>query len=360
VFLCFLLNTIKKGDIMGRPVNKRIFQTPADSTQVQLKVTAKLPGVAVGEGSVVSQKGTRKYKVNINGTVGDVFLVEKTLASELLDGECILLVSDADGNKYPVTKITQHKLVVNTPSGLLTPKWAPTPDNPSGIGEVSDSGEVIIDPPLYDPETNPVVSYRSTISEEFRKPGTSTLIAGSGIPATDFAVVRTNYIELGLTAYRRGSYTGRTITDNNYHISLDTLARDWNWTYSVGTWHPASNNITQMYDVTMYFHTSGDGSKNRATALTLPLQWNPVSEIYFWDTVNGYDAAFLPIADNGMNPTKSCAQNSTRPLWFNDLLPSVAPDAVRVEGMFTIELEAISKDTGLVSHIEITVNADPV
>lgn len=345
---------------MGRPVNKKIFQTPTGPDQVQLKVTAKLPGISVDEGTVIAQKGTRKYKVVINGTIGDVFLVEKTVANELVDGECILLVSDVDGNKFPVTKITQHKLVVNTPAGLLTPKWAPTPENPSGIGEIGDNGEVVIDPPLYDPETTPIVSYRSTISEDFRKPGTSTIIAGTGIPATDFAVVRTNYIELGLTAYRRGSYAGRTITDGNYHISLDSLSRDWNWTYSVGTWHPASNNITRMYDVTMYFHTSGDGSKDRNTALTLKLYWNSSLEKYFWDTDNGYTNPALPIADNGMNEIKSCAQNSSRPLWFNDVLPDVAPDAIRVAGMYTIELEAISKDTGLVSHIEITVDADPV
>ena len=45
---------------MGRPVNKRIFQTPTDPDQVQLKVTAKLPGIDVGEGTVVAQKALAK------------------------------------------------------------------------------------------------------------------------------------------------------------------------------------------------------------------------------------------------------------------------------------------------------------
>lgn len=96
---------------MGRPIKKSWFGDP-NSVGSQLKITAKLPGTAVGTGYIVEQKGSRKYKVNIGGVVGDVFLVNKSVNGDLADGEGFILVTPFGGSAEPVSKLTQYR--VNT------------------------------------------------------------------------------------------------------------------------------------------------------------------------------------------------------------------------------------------------------
>ena len=94
---------------MGRPIQKKWFGDPA-SVGYQLKVTAKLPEVAVAEGYIVEQTGTNKYKVNINGNIGDVFLVNKSVGANLEDGEGFMLATPFDGSALPVYKLTQYRV----------------------------------------------------------------------------------------------------------------------------------------------------------------------------------------------------------------------------------------------------------
>ena len=101
---------------MGRPIQKKFFGDPA-SVGSQLKITAKLPGESVAEGFIVEQTGTRKYKVNIGGTIGDVYLVNKSVAGNLEDGEAFILATPFGGSALPVYKITQYRVSVHDGAG---------------------------------------------------------------------------------------------------------------------------------------------------------------------------------------------------------------------------------------------------
>lgn len=101
---------------MGRPIKKSWFGNP-NNAGAQLKITAKLPGVAVGQGYIISQRGTRKYKVNINGNIGDVFLVNKSTSGALADGEAFILATPYGGSAEPVAKIYQHRLTTYKSDG---------------------------------------------------------------------------------------------------------------------------------------------------------------------------------------------------------------------------------------------------
>lgn len=101
---------------MGRPIKKSWFGDP-NSVGSQLKITAKLPGTAVGTGFIVEQTGTRKYKVNIGGVVGDVFLVNKSVSGDLVDGEGFITVTPFGGSAEPVNKLTQYRVTTYKSDG---------------------------------------------------------------------------------------------------------------------------------------------------------------------------------------------------------------------------------------------------
>ena len=99
---------------MGRPLSKKFF-TSGDGSQ--LGVRAKVAGHAEGAGSIVNQRGARRFKVNIGGTVGVCKLVVKADGT-LLDGEMtITVVTDAGASKK-VSKINNRTAVVD---GVKTP-----------------------------------------------------------------------------------------------------------------------------------------------------------------------------------------------------------------------------------------------
>lgn len=101
---------------MGRPIKKSWFNDPA-APGYQIKITAKLPDQAAAEGFIVEQTGTRKYKVNIGGVIGDVFLVNKSAANDLLDGEAFILATPFGGNALPVSKLQQYRVSVFNADG---------------------------------------------------------------------------------------------------------------------------------------------------------------------------------------------------------------------------------------------------
>lgn len=124
---------------MGRPLSKKFF-TSGDGSQ--LGVRAKVIGHAEGAGSIVNQRGARRFKVNIGGTIGVCKLVDKANGT-LLDGEMtITVVTDAGASKR-VTKINNRTAVVD---GVKTP-WTFTVsaiDNKVQAGDAVDPTTIVI------------------------------------------------------------------------------------------------------------------------------------------------------------------------------------------------------------------------
>lgn len=104
---------------MGRPIKKSWFNDPA-APGYQLKITAKLPGQAAAEGYILEQTGTRKYKVSIGGVTGDVFLVNKSVAGNLVDGEAFILATPFGGSALPVSKLQQYRVSVFNGDGSFS------------------------------------------------------------------------------------------------------------------------------------------------------------------------------------------------------------------------------------------------
>jgi hypothetical protein len=91
---------------MGRPLNKRFFGSGAGD---QIKVRAKIGSNAEGDGFIVSQRGSKKFKVNVGGTIGDCFLVDKANGSLAANEMTITVQTDA-GTAVRATKISAHRV----------------------------------------------------------------------------------------------------------------------------------------------------------------------------------------------------------------------------------------------------------
>ncbi len=77
----------------------------------QIKVRAKVGANAVGDGYLVSQKGTKKFKVNVGGDIGICTLVDKD-SPDLLDDEMIINVL-SDGEVWRrATKLYNRTAIV--------------------------------------------------------------------------------------------------------------------------------------------------------------------------------------------------------------------------------------------------------
>jgi len=127
---------------MGRPIKQKFFGDPL-SVGSQLKITAKLPGEAVAEGFITEQTGTRKYKVNINGTIGDVFLVNKDTAGDLAEGEAFILATPFNGSAQPVYKLTQYRVsVFDSATEYSSYSWSADAASEAGQADVIDDANV--------------------------------------------------------------------------------------------------------------------------------------------------------------------------------------------------------------------------
>lgn len=336
---------------MGRPINKRAFEHTEASQGI--KIISKLPGLAATEALAINQKGTKRYTVTIGNTSGIITLVDKTDPTTLLDNEGCIVVSDTEGNRYPVTKITQHKLVAATPSGLITPTWVLSETNSSGIGVIDNSGNII---PDVDPETAPTVTFDTALNPAFVK-SDGFIYVGTGISGNSaYKVVKTNFIEIALSSHRRGQWApGRTIDQSTYTIQLDTNVRDFNVTWSIGLTDKPNQKITDLYDVTMITHMEANGTKNYDTAIHWRLTWTDLIPGYAFIPYYQDVAQEYPIVDSGSNPDKTCLQNSFRHFWYREaIIPPVDPAAVRITGTFVTELNAVNKESGLEIKNEIT------
>ena len=106
---------------MGRPLNKRLFTTAAGGATAganEIKVNFH-NGSSVVEGTIVRQKGSKKFVVAETGaadTEVTCTLTTGKLPSTLSAGEMSISVQGNDNETYNVSKITGRKVTVVAPS----------------------------------------------------------------------------------------------------------------------------------------------------------------------------------------------------------------------------------------------------
>ena len=106
---------------MGRPLNKRNFTTAAAGATAgknEIKVSFH-NGSAVKEGTIIRQKGSKRFVVAETGAADTEFtctLKTGVLPAALSAGEMSIMVEGADSETYTVSKITGRKVTVVAPS----------------------------------------------------------------------------------------------------------------------------------------------------------------------------------------------------------------------------------------------------
>lgn len=119
---------------MGRPLNKKYFGTGAGN---DFRVHAKIGSAAAGAGSIVRQRGSKRFEVKVGSNVGVCHLVDKDMA-DLVAGEMTLAVQDADDNVQHVLKIAGHKATLADGS-VSAWSFAPATDDAVEMEEESDT-----------------------------------------------------------------------------------------------------------------------------------------------------------------------------------------------------------------------------
>ena len=110
---------------MGRPLNKRNFTTAAAGATAgknEIKVSFH-NGVAVVEGTIIKQKGSKKFVVAETGAADTEFtctLKTGVLPAALTAGQMSIMVLGNDAETYTVSKITGRKVTVVAPSATGT------------------------------------------------------------------------------------------------------------------------------------------------------------------------------------------------------------------------------------------------
>lgn len=120
---------------MGRPLNKRLFTgavAGATAGKSEIKVNFH-NGTAVVEGTIIKQKGSKKFVCAETGaadTTHTCTLTTGKLSSALAAGEMSISVDGSDSETYGVSKITAHKITAAQPSATgsnalngLSLKW---------------------------------------------------------------------------------------------------------------------------------------------------------------------------------------------------------------------------------------------
>ena len=106
---------------MGRPLNKRLFTTAAGGATAganEIKVNFH-NGSSVVEGTIVRQKGSKKFIVAETGATDTEItctLVSGKLPAALTSGEMTISVQGSDNETYGVSKISGRTLTVAKPS----------------------------------------------------------------------------------------------------------------------------------------------------------------------------------------------------------------------------------------------------
>jgi len=107
---------------MGRPLNKKMFTTAvagATAGANEIKVSFH-NGTAVKEGTIVRQKGSKRFVCTETGTADTEHtctLKTGVLPAALSAGEMSIMVLGADAETYTVSKISAKKVTLVAPSG---------------------------------------------------------------------------------------------------------------------------------------------------------------------------------------------------------------------------------------------------
>ena len=94
---------------MGRPVNKRFFGTGPGN---QLKVRAKIGANAEGDGYIVKQRSSNRFKVTVGSNTGICTLVVKANGTLAANEMTITVLTDA-GTTAQVSKLYNRTAIVN-------------------------------------------------------------------------------------------------------------------------------------------------------------------------------------------------------------------------------------------------------
>jgi hypothetical protein len=116
---------------MGRPINKRFFGSGAGN---QIKVRAKIGANAEGDGFIVRQRGTRRFRVTVGADTGVCTLVNKNTGS-LAANEMIINVLNDAGERVQVTKLFNRVAIVE---GNQKIRWTFDPSLTDGAVQVKD------------------------------------------------------------------------------------------------------------------------------------------------------------------------------------------------------------------------------
>lgn len=119
---------------MGRPVNKKYFGEGAGN---QIKVRAKIGTNTEGDGFIISQRSTNRFKVSVNGTEGICTLVNKD-SDTLGENEMIVNVFTDAGTWVQATKLYNRTVITE---GNIKVKWTFATSDSDNAVEVPDVEE---------------------------------------------------------------------------------------------------------------------------------------------------------------------------------------------------------------------------
>ena len=149
---------------MGRPINKKYFGAGAGN---QIKVRAKIAAGAEGTGTIVSQRGTKKFKVTVDGATAVCKLVNKS-AGELAANEMTIDVLTDGGSYAQVTKLYNRVAIIE---GNQKVKWTFAAGQADGAVQVADVESAL---PVM---TIAIGTQPSTVTVEEGNPVTFTVTA---------------------------------------------------------------------------------------------------------------------------------------------------------------------------------------
>ena len=118
---------------MGRPINKRHIGSPDSGNELKCRFHN---GTAEVNGWIIKQKGSRRYRCSDGTNEANCKLVDKAQGS-LAAGEMTVTVKDDGGTIRQVTKITGHRVLLDTGSSS---RWTFTTDAADDAVEIEEAG----------------------------------------------------------------------------------------------------------------------------------------------------------------------------------------------------------------------------
>ena len=125
---------------MGRPVNKRYFGSGSGN---QIKVRAKVGSNSEGDGFIVAQKGSNRFKVTVGANTGICTLVNKNTGTLAADEMIINVATDA-GTWQQVTRLYNRVAQVEGGTKIAWNFGTSTSDGAVQIADVEGSNALTI------------------------------------------------------------------------------------------------------------------------------------------------------------------------------------------------------------------------